>query len=88
MFVDIFRELNKETASKHKVNEELRKCRREITNLRVEVQKMKQEAKDKEDQTNLVEEEVKRYIAENSKLQEKLRVLQALDSSMKALLLL
>ena len=47
LFVDIFRELNKETASKHKVNEELRKCRREITNLRVEVQKMKQEAKDK-----------------------------------------
>ena len=81
MFVNIFRELNKETASKHKVNEELRKCRREITNLRVEVQKMKQEAKDKEDQTNLVEEEVKRYIAENSKLQEKLRVLQESISS-------
>ena len=60
---------------KQKADEDLRKCRRLLSTCRVELQQSKKELKEKEDQFSLAEEDVKRYSAENAKLQEKLRVL-------------
>ena len=81
MFVFSKRELNLKSSAKQKSDEDLRKCRRQVTNLTVELQRCRKEAKEKEDHVQLVEEDVKRYMAENGKLQDKLRVMQESISS-------
>ena len=84
MYFSIFfscRELNAKVALKQKTEEDLRKCRRLLSSLRVELQQVKKELKDKEEQSVLAEEDIKRYAAENEKLQEKLKVLSESISS-------
>jgi len=73
--------LNAKTDQKSKVDEELRKTRRHLSTFRVELQTVKKELKEKEDHASMAEEEVKRFAAENAKLQEKLRVLTESISS-------
>lgn len=75
------RELNAKTTQKQIVDEDLRKSRRLLSTFRVELQTVKKELKEKEDHASMAEEEVKRYAAENAKLQEKLRVLTESISS-------
>jgi len=70
------RELNSKAASKQKADEDLRKCRRQLSLLRVEYQEAKKQLTEKEEYATLAEEDIKRYVAENGKLQEKLRALQ------------
>lgn len=70
------RELNSKAASKQKTDEDLRKCRRQLSSLRLEFQEVKKQLVEKEEYATLAEEDVKRYVAENGKLQEKLRILQ------------
>lgn len=66
---------------KQKAEEELRKCRRHLSSLRVELQQAKKELREKEEHATLAEEDVKRYTAENTKLQEKLKALSESISS-------
>ena len=59
----------------------MRKCRRLLSTFRLELQQTKKELKEKEEQSNLAEEDIKRYTAENAKLQEKLKALTESISS-------
>ena len=77
----INRELNAKSTLKQKADEDLRKCRRLLSTFRVELQQAKKELKEKEEQSALAEEDIKRYTAENSKLQEKLKTLTESISS-------
>ena len=76
-----FRELNVKAALKQKSDEELRKCRRQLSTIRVELQQVKKELKEKEEHSTLAEEDIKRCTAENAKLQEKLKMLTESISS-------
>ena len=73
--------MNSKVALKQKAEEDLRKCRRQLSSLRVELQQVKKELQEKEDHSVLAEEDIKRYVAENSKLLEKLKTLQDSISS-------
>lgn len=75
------RELNAKVELKQKAEEELRKCRRQLSALRIELQQAKKELKEKEEHATLAEEDIKRYLAENTKLQEKLKALSESISS-------
>lgn len=75
------RELNAKVALKQKAEEDLRKCRRLLSTFRVELQQVKKELKEKEEQSSLAEEDIRRYSSENAKLQEKLKVLSESISS-------
>lgn len=74
--VILSRELNSKAASKQKADEDLRKCRRQLSSMRVEFQEAKKQLVEKEEYATLAEEDVKRYVTENGKLQDKLRALQ------------
>ena len=74
--MELYRELNSKVALKQKADEDLRKCRRELSSLRVEFQQAKKQLKEKHEYSTLAEEDVKRYLAENAKLQDKLKALQ------------
>ncbi|XP_046642054.1 E3 ubiquitin-protein ligase TRAIP-like isoform X2 [Daphnia pulicaria] len=79
--VILSRELNTKVQLKQKADEELRKCRRLLSTFRLELQQTKKELKEKEEQSSLAEEDIKRYTAENAKLQEKLKALTESISS-------
>ncbi|KAI9562137.1 hypothetical protein GHT06_013102 [Daphnia sinensis] len=79
--VILSRELNAKVLLKQKAEEDLRKCRRLLSTFRVELQQTKKELKEKEEQSCLAEEDIKRYTTENSKLQEKLKALTESISS-------
>nr|CAH0098072.1 unnamed protein product [Daphnia galeata] len=79
--VILSRELNSKVQLKQKAEEDLRKCRRLLSTFRVELQQTKKELKEKEEQSSLAEEDIKRYTTENAKLQEKLKALTESISS-------
>ena len=66
---------------KQKADEELRKCRRQISSLQLELQKARKELKEREEHSTLAEEDIKRYLTENSKLHDKIKILQESISS-------
>lgn len=81
MHVIFLRELNSKAAAKRKSDEELHKCRRQLTSVTLQVQTLAKQLKEKEEQCTLAEEEVARYVSDNSKLQDKIRALQESISS-------
>jgi chromosome segregation ATPase len=63
-------------------DQELRKCRQLLSTSRLELKKTKKKLKEKEEQSSLAEEDIKRYTTENAKLQEKLKALTESISSL------
>lgn len=59
----------------------MRKNRRQLSSFRLELQQAKKELKEKEEQAALAEEDIRRCTAENTKLQEKLKMLTESISS-------